>query len=115
MTSADHIRPDPAAVDSELAAKQAELEAQISELTAPLADSGTIGFGKRVGEGTTQAIQRMTDVSTVENLQAVLAAVVRSREKITEGTYGACDVCGADIPAGRLEARPWSTTCVQHA
>lgn len=31
------------------------------------------------------------------------------------GSYGRCTVCGAVIPAGRLEARPGTRTCVRCA
>ncbi|MPZ88280.1 MAG: hypothetical protein GEU81_09435 [Nitriliruptorales bacterium] len=31
------------------------------------------------------------------------------------GTYGVCEVCGRPIPEARMEARPMSTRCVEHA
>jgi DnaK suppressor protein len=31
---------------------------------------------------------------------------------VADGTYGVCEVCGARIPDGRLEARPTARTCV---
>ena len=102
---------DPAAV---LAAKRLLLEEQLEELHRP-PDSGSIGFGKRVGEGTSQAVERIAAVSAEENLQAMLAEVRRAQEKLGEGTYGRCDECGVEIPLDRLEARPWATRCVRHA
>jgi DnaK suppressor protein len=41
--------------------------------------------------------------------------VVRALEKLDEGTYGSCDVCGRPIPEGRLEALPWAVLCVEDA
>jgi len=38
---------------------------------------------------------------------------VRALQKLDEGSYGICDVCGEPIPAGRLEARPWAVRCVK--
>jgi len=38
----------------------------------------------------------------------VLAAIAR----IDENTYGRCIDCGADIPEGRLDARPDAARCV---
>ena len=32
-----------------------------------------------------------------------------------QGAYGICEVCGAVIPDGRLEARPWTPYCLQHS
>ena len=41
-----------------------------------------------------------------------LAEVDRALEKVEESSYGTCDVCGAEIPEGRLEVHPWATKCV---
>jgi RNA polymerase-binding transcription factor DksA len=42
---------------------------------------------------------------TVEEIEAAL-------QRITDGTYGACVRCGADIPLERLEFRPFAAGCV---
>lgn len=100
---------------AQLDAKADELRAQIAELTRPAEAGSAIGFGKRIGDGTTQAIQQMADASSAQNLQHLLDQVVRARAKIERGNYGRCDVCGEEIPAARLQFRPWSATCVTHA
>jgi DnaK suppressor protein len=96
-----------------LAAREAELEAQLAELTKPPTEIGSISFGKRVGEGTSMAVDRLAAVSTQEALLAMLDDVRRARRRVAAGSYGICDVCGEPIPEGRLEARPWSTRCVK--
>jgi DnaK suppressor protein len=96
-----------------LAERQAELEAQLTELTRPPEELGSISFGKRIGEGTSMAVDRLTAVSTQENLLALLDDVQRARRRVADGTYGTCEVCGEPIPVARLEARPWSTRCVK--
>lgn len=40
------------------------------------------------------------------------AEVVRALSLIDSGGYGVCTVCGRDIPAERMEARPTATMCV---
>lgn len=102
-------------VIAELEAKAAGLRERLDELTRPVEAGATIGFGKRIGDGTSQAIQQMADASSAQNLQALLEATLRARKKIDEGSYGRCDVCDQPIGDERLEFRPWSTTCVQHA
>ena len=102
-------------VASRLAVKRAELEAELADLSAPVDDQGGISFGKRVGDGTSMAVERLSQVAVHERLQDTLAEVVRAQEKVTEGTYGVCDVCGEPIPAERLEALPWATLCVADA
>lgn len=99
----------------ELDAKADELRARLSELTKPVDADATIGFGKRIGDGTNEAIQRMGDASVAQNAHGLLQQVERARAKLDEGSWGRCDVCDEAIGAGRLEFRPWSTTCVEHA
>ena len=100
--------------EAELAAKRASLEEQLERLRQP-PEPGAIGFGKRVGEGTSHAVERITAVSAEEKLRAMLTEVQRAQEKLAEGTYGRCDECGDEIAPERLEARPWATRCVGHA
>ena len=100
---------------AELDAKEADLRRSIDRLTAPVSDGATIGFGKRIGEGTTQAIQQMADASSAQTLHATLDAVLRAKAKLADGTYGQCDVCGEPIDEDRLAFRPWSTCCMKHA
>jgi RNA polymerase-binding transcription factor len=95
-----------------LQAKRAEVEAELAALSAPAEDTGGISFGKRVGDGTSIAVERITQVAAHDGLQEVLADVARAEAKLDEGSYGKCDNCGGTIPAGRLEVRPWSTCCV---
>lgn len=97
-----------------LRAKREQLEAQMATMSAP-AEAGSISFGKRVGEGTSQAVDRLSAVPAHDSLQALLTDIQRAEAKIAEQTYGACDVCGRDIGAGRLEARPWAPRCIDHA
>ena len=98
-----------------LAAREAELEAELAELTRLPAEIGSISFGKRVGEGTSMAVDRLAAVSTQEALLAMLDEVRRARQLVVEGTYGICEVCGQPIPEGRLEALPWAVLCVEDA
>ena len=106
---------DRTAVAAVLAAKRAELEAELAGLSAPVDDQGGISFGKRVGDGTSIAVERLSQVAVHERMQETLADVVRAQEKLAEGSYGTCDACGEAIPAERLEALPWATLCVADA
>jgi DnaK suppressor protein len=69
----------------------------------------------RIGVGTSAAIDRMAQVAVHDRLQVTRADVVRALEKLDEGTYGVCDVCGRPIGEGRLEALPWAVLCVEDA
>ena len=95
--------------------KKAEIEQELDALTAPAEDAGGISFGKRVGDGTSIAVERITQVAAHDGLQEVLSDVNRALAKLDEGSYGVCDNCGEAIAEGRLEVRPWSTLCVDCA
>ncbi|EEP60901.1 TraR/DksA family transcriptional regulator [Sulfurihydrogenibium yellowstonense] len=45
----------------------------------------------------------------------ILKAIDDALERMRNGTYGICEVCGKEIEEERLEAVPWTTLCIQHA
>jgi DnaK suppressor protein len=97
-----------------LEAERDSLERELASLTqVPRDPAATIGFGKRVGEGTSEAIGRIERVGQADALAGKLASVRRALDKLDEGTYGLCDRCGTSIPDERLEARPASVRCVR--
>lgn len=102
-------------VDRVLAEREQKLEDDLAELTKPTGEVGAISFGKRVGDGTAMAVDRLTAVSAQEYLLAMLEEVRRARRRVADGTYGTCEVCGEPVPEERLEVRPWAVRCVQHS
>lgn len=102
-------------VRTELAAKEAEIVEQMGALTRPQQDQGSISFGKRVGDGTAMAVDRLAAVEAHDTLQRTLEEVRHALSRLDEDRYGVCEVCGEPIPQGRLEVRPWSTRCVAHS
>jgi RNA polymerase-binding transcription factor len=99
-----------------LEAVRDELRTGLAELTAaPRDPMATVSFGKRVGEGTTQAVERIAQVDAARKLDAKLRDVERALAKLDEATYGVCDGCGTPIAAERLETIPWAVLCVRCA
>ncbi len=70
------------------------------------------GFGKRIGDGTVEAISRLTEIGVGSSLEQRLARTERALAKLDEGTYGRCDACGEPIAPARLAAMPDSVMCV---
>jgi DnaK suppressor protein len=103
---------DPRAALTE---KLTELDDQMATMEKKPVDQGSISFGKRIGEGTSMAVDRLAQVAVHDQLQGTRADVLRALEKLDEGSYGSCDVCGNPIPEGRLEALPWAVLCVVDA
>ena len=103
-------------IASELRARRDELGTELGVVTTVERDpEAAVSFGKRVGDGTTEAVERLNRVGTARELSAMLADVERALVKLEDGTYGICDRCGRLIPEARLEARPWSVLCVDCA
>ena len=98
---------DPEVAAETLSAREAQIRAQLAliETASKRATAGGIGFGKRVGDGTNIAVERMTDVAAHSGLQRELLQIGRARAALAVGTYGACESCGSDIGTSRLEAR----------
>jgi DnaK suppressor protein len=103
---------DRSSLVSTLEARRRDLERELARLTAPPEAGATIGFGKRIGEGTTEAIERLTTTASARSITASLADIDRALAKVADGTYGRCDRCGEQIPDERLEARPTTAHCV---
>ncbi len=102
-------------VRTRLEAKRSELLTQMGVLEERPGEQGAISFGKRVGDGTSMAIDRLQQVAVHDRLQITLADVERALVKLDEGSWGRCDVCGEPIAEERLEALPWAVVCVAHA
>ena len=80
---------EPARVREVLERTRDELRAELATLTAaPRDPMGAVSFGKRVGEGTSQAVERIAQVDAAKQLDAKLGDVERALEKLDEGTYG---------------------------
>ena len=98
-----------------LRARLEEVQARIAELAkAPEPGSG-IGFGKRIGDGTSEAISRRNDIGVGNSLLVTEEKLMRALAKLDEGSYGSCDRCGRPIAPGRLEVAPESALCIDCA
>src|SRR5919199_1529147 len=106
---------DVDAARQELERRRASTRQRVNTLAETPELGAAQGFGKRIGDGTVEAISRLTDISVGQSLEASLARIERALAKLDEGTYGICEACGQPIPEKRLEAMPESVTCVQCA
>jgi DnaK suppressor protein len=103
---------DLAAAERRLEDKRADLRRRLGLLTATPERGSGVGFGKRVGDGTVEAVDRLNQIGVGGNLESRLERVERAVEKLHEGTYGICDVCGDPIDPRRLEVAPESAVCL---
>ncbi|WP_022930616.1 TraR/DksA family transcriptional regulator [Patulibacter americanus] len=103
---------DLEAVEEALRTRDAELRGRIGTLAQAPERGSTLSFGKRIGDGTIEAVGRLTEVGVGETLELEQARVARALEKLDDGTYGQCDSCGAPIAPRRLAAMPESVLCL---
>jgi DnaK suppressor protein len=88
--------------DRALIAEQAPADLHLAHLSQHPADYGT-------------------ELSDAEREDAVRGSVERqitqieeALQRIEDGSYGTCVVCGKQIPDERLEARPEAIRCIEH-
>ena len=101
-----------AAVREELERRRERTRARVEKLAERPERGAAQGFGKRVGDGTVEAISRLTDIGVGSSLEVGLARVERALSKLDDGTYGCCDACGGPIPGDRLAAMPDAVLCM---
>ena len=92
-----------------------EVQARIAVLAKAPEPGAGIGFGKRVGDGTTEAISRRNDIGIGTSLEVTEQRLLRALAKVEEGSYGTCDSCGGPIAPARLEVAPESVLCIDCA
>lgn len=81
---------------------QQESTGELSSVDQHPADVGTTTF------------ERTRDLSIEENLEDHIDEVEAALDRIAQGSYGKCEVCGAEIEPTRLEARPATRYCKDH-
>jgi DnaK suppressor protein len=106
---------DTATLRHSLERRRTELDEELRRLTQPPTQGASVSFGKRVGDGTTEAVERLSTTAAARSISASIADIDRAIEKVDEGTYGLCDVCGSEIALARLEALPATSLCVECA
>ncbi len=106
---------DLTAVEHELRARRQELRGRLTELARRPERGADLNFGKRIGDGTTEAVSRLTDVGVGESLEVSAERIDRAIAKLVEGTYGMCDRCKRPIAPARVTAAPESVLCIECA
>jgi DnaK suppressor protein len=103
------------AIRQELEALRASARERLAVLAKRPERGSTVGFGKRIGDGTSEAVSRLTDIGVGDSLERGLERIQRALAKLDEGTYGMCDACGDPIARGRLQAMPDGVLCLECA
>jgi RNA polymerase-binding transcription factor len=98
--------------------KQAELQANLAGLTEahpqPVDPVEAMEGAPDPEEVAVDATELEQEQAIEANERALLTEVQAALQRIEDGTYGQCAVCGRPIPEKRLEAIPWATLDVEH-
>lgn len=68
-------------------------------------------YGKKE-EGATEAFELEKRLALEKRLVTLLGEVEHALEKLKDGTYGVCDICGGPVEMARLEVLPQATLCL---
>lgn len=105
---------------TKLVASKARLEGELIRLARPTDVPGEYetrfeDIGTDKDDNATEVDQYSDNVALEGNLENQLAEIDEALERIENGSYGTCSVCGNDIEEGRLNAYPAAQECIQHA
>lgn len=99
-------------------ARLEEMRAQITrlidgakkEVTAP---DESKGYSQHSADEGTDDFVKNVNLEVTSKEFGLLRQIDRALEKISDGTYGICDISGEEIPIKRLEAVPYATMTVK--
>jgi DnaK suppressor protein len=89
--------------DEALRPSGGEQSGSLSSVPVHPADLGTDNYEQEVA------------ADLLGNERDTLAAVRTALDRIEQGTYGQCGVCGRPISRERLDTVPYTTLCIDHA
>lgn len=105
MSDAARLNAERERAEALLADLRREL-ASIAESTAEVPDD------EHDAEGSTVAYERARVQALLAQTERVAADLAAAADRLAQGTYSRCEVCGRDIPAERLAALPATRRCV---
>ena len=105
----DPLGEERAAALAQIAALTREFDEVVAASQASNADD------EHDPEGATIAFERAQIETLIEVAREHLDEIDDALERVRTGAYGMCADCGQPIAAGRLEARPFASTCISCA
>jgi RNA polymerase-binding transcription factor DksA len=112
---------DPRSASERLRRLREEFSGTLADLRTRLAEpqreaSGEVAtVDQHPADIATDTAERELDVSRIAMFEARLKQIDDALERLKQGGYGICEVCGQPIPDERLEAIPDTPFCVRDA
>ncbi len=101
--------------------ERAELDTQLTTIVedsfaATQSDlSGDVGLDDESADAGTATFEREKDLSIENNVRDLLQKIDRALRRMSDGTYGICDICGKPIEKARVKALPYVDLCIKDA
>jgi len=100
-----------------LVGQKNKLESELGRIAKPTSDKGDYeavyeDIGDDREDNASEVEEYVDNIALGSNLEEQLKAINSSLEKIKNGTYGVCEVCGVEIAKERLEANPSARRCM---
>jgi DnaK suppressor protein len=113
MTSDAELSDDQdLAVHSRLEGEAEQLNEQLRELGR---DESSLDYDENFADSGQVAAEQGENQALASQLREQLDEVEAALGRLEAGTYGRCEVCGADVGEARLEAMPATRFCIEHA
>lgn len=95
-----------------------KLEEELSRFAKPTSKEGDYetvydNIGDDEDENASEVEEYVDNVALENNLEEQLRNTSDALERIKNGTYGVCEVCGKEISKERLEANPSAKRCME--
>lgn len=71
-----------------------------------------LGYSTHMADDASAAFDQARDLALRSNLEETLKQIQEALDRVSEGTYGACEVCGERIDPARLKALPHTPHCL---
>jgi RNA polymerase-binding protein DksA len=94
-------------IKTHLEQERDSLERQLAEQSL-----GEVDVDEGFADSAQATAERSELIAVEEQHESLHKEVVAALARISDGTYGQCENCGAEIPQERLEAVPTATLCV---
>jgi RNA polymerase-binding transcription factor DksA len=72
------------------------------------------GYSFHMADMATDLYDREFSLGLAEGERERLYALDEALKKISDGTYGVCEICGQEISKGRLKVMPHARYCIKH-
>ncbi|GAB4529941.1 MAG: hypothetical protein Kow0063_07450 [Anaerolineae bacterium] len=89
----------------------ARAEEELALINQKLEQKGDFGLG----QGASTVYEWEMNLALRESVEAKIRSIKLALDRLNQGDYGLCEVCGEPIDPGRLEILPHTTLCVRCA